>query len=134
MRYIKVLSSTNVDFWAKVQPLAVWSAIEPGLGITAASLATLRPLLRKSIQVVKSFASTYRSRTTTSMSDPNTSDTQQFQPNTPDTGLTTLIANSVPGQNFLLSATNQMSSFQSRDEKGFTFRFSTENPNHRLQP
>jgi hypothetical protein len=127
MRYITVLSSTNFDFWTQVQPLAFWSAIEPGLGITAASLATLRPLLRKTIELVKSFTLAYRSRTTI-MSDPSTSGAQQFQPKILDTHSTALNASSVPGQNFLLSATNPIISLQPHDEKNYTFLLSTENP------
>ncbi|TGO91015.1 hypothetical protein BPOR_0042g00010 [Botrytis porri] len=35
------------DFLFKSIPLAVWSTVEPGIAIFAASLATLRPLLRR---------------------------------------------------------------------------------------
>lgn len=35
------------DFLFKSTPLAVWSTVEPGMAIFAASLATLRPLLRR---------------------------------------------------------------------------------------
>ncbi|TEY75041.1 hypothetical protein BOTCAL_0066g00180 [Botryotinia calthae] len=35
------------DFLFKSTPLAVWSTVEPGISIFAASLATLRPLLRR---------------------------------------------------------------------------------------
>ncbi|ATZ53145.1 hypothetical protein BCIN_09g00320 [Botrytis cinerea B05.10] len=35
------------DFLFKSTPLAVWSTVEPGIAIFAASLATLRPLLRR---------------------------------------------------------------------------------------
>ncbi|KAK4994818.1 hypothetical protein LTR66_005241 [Elasticomyces elasticus] len=36
----------NENFFANAVNIAIWSVIEPGVGITAASLATLRPLLR----------------------------------------------------------------------------------------
>lgn len=44
--YIKALTNPGLDFLCKMLSLALWSALEPGLGIIAASLATLRPLLR----------------------------------------------------------------------------------------
>jgi len=44
--YVITLSQTQDFLWATVN-VVIWSSIEPGLGITAISLATLRPLLRK---------------------------------------------------------------------------------------
>jgi len=38
--------SHSEDFLWDAQPFAIWSSVEPGLGITAVSLATLRPLFR----------------------------------------------------------------------------------------
>jgi hypothetical protein len=43
--YIKVLSLTQ-DFLFATTDVAIWSAIEPGLGIVAAAAATLHPLFR----------------------------------------------------------------------------------------
>lgn len=37
----------EMDFYVKSAPALVWTAVEPALGICAACLATLRPLLRK---------------------------------------------------------------------------------------
>ncbi|TLD36890.1 hypothetical protein E2P81_ATG02672 [Venturia nashicola] len=45
--YVKELVVTDLSFFKKLHWLVIWSAVEPGLGITAASLATLRPLLRR---------------------------------------------------------------------------------------
>jgi hypothetical protein len=38
----------------EIEKLAIWSTVEPGMGITAASLATLRPLIRTVKSQVKS--------------------------------------------------------------------------------
>ncbi|TVY34859.1 hypothetical protein LSUB1_G005407 [Lachnellula subtilissima] len=43
--YIKVLGLTQ-DFLFNTIDIAIWSTVEPGLGIIAASAATLRPLFR----------------------------------------------------------------------------------------
>lgn len=45
LKYIKGLQP-GPDFFNSSVNIAIWSLIEPGLGITAASLATLRPLLK----------------------------------------------------------------------------------------
>jgi len=34
------------DFFIKAETIAIWSVVEPGMGITVASLATLRPIFR----------------------------------------------------------------------------------------
>jgi len=44
--YVVTLASSQ-DFLWKTVDVIIWSSVEPGLGITAISLATLRPLLRK---------------------------------------------------------------------------------------
>jgi hypothetical protein len=54
---------------ADIELFTIWSTIEPGMGITAASLATLRPLLRKILRTAKSqnarwFASDYKTNKT----------------------------------------------------------------------
>lgn len=43
--YIKVLTLTN-DFLFATTDVAIWSTVEPGLGIVAAGAITLRPLFR----------------------------------------------------------------------------------------
>ena len=58
--------------------IGIWSAVEPGLGITAASLATLRPLLRVARERVRSKLSNYSpngtgrfTNSSTNLSNPN---------------------------------------------------------------
>jgi hypothetical protein len=48
--WIPALTAVNFDFLKKIELLAIWSAIEPGMGMSAASLATLRPLLQSWMQ------------------------------------------------------------------------------------
>lgn len=43
--YVYELTHTEDFLWASI-PVAVWSSVEPGLGLVALSLATLRPLFR----------------------------------------------------------------------------------------
>lgn len=43
--YVYTLAHSE-DFLWDTQPVAIWSSVEPGIGITAISLATLRPLFR----------------------------------------------------------------------------------------
>jgi hypothetical protein len=125
VQYIRVLANSDPNFWVEIQPLAIWSTVEPGLGITAASLATLRPLLRRAIQTMKSFAS---SRTRSTNSDPSTSGQGQ-RSKTINTGATTLTTDPEGRQNFLLSATNPMSQVQSlAEEKDTSFLTSAVNP------
>jgi len=45
--WIPGLTSTGLDFFARLFWLVIWSMVEPGLGITVSCLATLRPLLRR---------------------------------------------------------------------------------------
>ena len=42
--YVKVLVDNQHDFFYYSTDVVIWSAIEAGLGITAANIATLRPL------------------------------------------------------------------------------------------
>lgn len=46
--YYKDITGTN--YWKAITNFLAWSIVEPGIGITAASLATLRPLLRLCIE------------------------------------------------------------------------------------
>jgi len=62
--YIKALTNPGLDFLCKMLSLALWSAIEPGLGIIAASLATLRPLLRTISRSFDTWRSTIGNRST----------------------------------------------------------------------
>jgi hypothetical protein len=50
IHWIPALAATSFNWYGNIEILAIWSAIEPGMGITAASLATLRPLLRAVIR------------------------------------------------------------------------------------
>jgi hypothetical protein len=47
IKWISILVTHNLDFFYKALWLGIWSAIEPGIGIIASSLATLRPLVRQ---------------------------------------------------------------------------------------
>jgi hypothetical protein len=123
--YVQSLAARGLDFFVRVQGLAIVSGIELGLGITAASLATLRPLLRRGVQLI----GTYRSKST-SRSRPTKSDLEQAYKTDGgvsslvakgkhlDTGATTLTANSTAHNNlnFLLSATNMVNSFDEKDD------------------
>jgi hypothetical protein len=50
--YIRQLASTE-DYLYRTSDLAIWSVIEPGIGITAGSIATLRPLFRIGTNAVR---------------------------------------------------------------------------------
>lgn len=51
------------DFFFEASNVTIWSTAEPGTGIVAASLATLRPLVRKAVQIVRgSTTNPYSSR------------------------------------------------------------------------
>ncbi|ORX94210.1 hypothetical protein BCR34DRAFT_499411 [Clohesyomyces aquaticus] len=45
MKYIHTLTHGDDFLWATTD-VAIWSTVEPGIGITAASMATLKPLLQ----------------------------------------------------------------------------------------
>ncbi|KAF2465639.1 uncharacterized protein BDR25DRAFT_295297 [Lindgomyces ingoldianus] len=45
MKYIHSLTNGQDFLWANTD-VAIWSTVEPGIGITAASMATLKPLLQ----------------------------------------------------------------------------------------
>jgi len=57
LRYVEYLGETGYSFYATSTPLMVWSAIEAGLGITASSLATLRPLFQRFLNTTRSLRS-----------------------------------------------------------------------------
>jgi hypothetical protein len=88
--------------------LVVWTSIEPGLGIIACSIVTLRPLLRKVSQTIHSRKSTVKdspdgSKQTKSYSDGSgtiLNDTQGSQPSKPQ-------MSSSDGNTFLLISTDQ---------------------------
>jgi hypothetical protein len=50
LHWISALAKPSFNFYGDIELLAIWTAIEPGMGITATSLATLRPLLRAFLQ------------------------------------------------------------------------------------
>jgi hypothetical protein len=58
--YIKQLAQN--DFLYSTTDVAIWSTVEPGIGITAAAMATLRPLFRAFLSRSKLFGSSTRSR------------------------------------------------------------------------
>ncbi|KAH8768053.1 hypothetical protein BGZ57DRAFT_766264, partial [Hyaloscypha finlandica] len=58
--YINQLAQN--DFLYSTTDVAIWSTVEPGIGITAAALATLRPLFRTFLSRSKLFGSSTRSR------------------------------------------------------------------------
>jgi hypothetical protein len=58
--YIKQLAQN--DFLYSTTDVAIWSTVEPGIGITAAAMATLRPLFRNFLSRSKLFGSSSRSR------------------------------------------------------------------------
>lgn len=58
--YIKQLAQD--DFLYSTTDVAIWSTVEPGIGITAAAMATLRPLFRTFLSRSKLFGSSTRSR------------------------------------------------------------------------
>jgi len=60
INYIKDLVNPGPDFLTNMLQLALWSAIEPGLGIIASCLATLRPLVRTFSQTFTSIKSRTR--------------------------------------------------------------------------
>ncbi|QDS72485.1 hypothetical protein FKW77_009989 [Venturia effusa] len=56
--HLHTITVPTGEFFVNVSKLSIWSTIEPGVGITVASLATLRPLLSKLVK------RTYRSTAT----------------------------------------------------------------------
>jgi hypothetical protein len=50
MLYLHSITVPTGEFFVNISKLSVWSTIEPGVGITVASLATLRPLLAKVVE------------------------------------------------------------------------------------
>ena len=58
LAYINSIVVPSGDFFVKTGKLAIWSTVEPGVGITVASVATLRPLFhtvsRRTVIVVQS--------------------------------------------------------------------------------
>ena len=118
--FTKYLVDRSPQFWVKIQPLTFVVTIELGFGIIAASLATMRPLLRKTLQIVRS----YRSKSSSSTSWPSkwikssldrikSTKKSSMKVNSDNTSDFTLTANSTNrnDQNFLLSATNLDNNF-----------------------
>lgn len=59
IKYIPGLRTTP-DFFSKSIDIAVWSVVEPGIGIFTVSLATLRPLFRSAFNTSRSTARSFR--------------------------------------------------------------------------
>ncbi|KIW06271.1 uncharacterized protein PV09_02743 [Verruconis gallopava] len=49
-KYVPGIAVTQETFFSSVTDIAIWSCIEPGIGITAGSFICLRPLFRKPLQ------------------------------------------------------------------------------------
>lgn len=128
MKYINALAFTGVSFGPEFTGLAIWSTIEPGLGITAACMATLRPLLRK----VRGFGSQTMSRTVGSHTSKSKSRTTSSGLNS---GKATDSSGSRPGQDGSTTLTsNNDSSHNNSSRPGnlrlpFKFFSKTQKPN-----
>jgi hypothetical protein len=60
-KYIPKLANASLTFFADAQNIAIWSTVEPGLGIMAGCLATLRPLFRTFLRSALTYAQHGRS-------------------------------------------------------------------------
>jgi hypothetical protein len=52
--YTRTLEGYKGDFLYRTTDFAMWSTVEVGLGITAGSIATLRPLLKQAFEITRS--------------------------------------------------------------------------------
>ncbi|KAF7441427.1 Integral membrane protein [Pyrenophora tritici-repentis] len=52
--YTRTLKGYKGDFLYRTTDFAIWSTVEVGLGITAGSIATLRPLLKQAFEITRS--------------------------------------------------------------------------------
>jgi hypothetical protein len=52
--YTTSIKGYKGDFLYRTTDFAIWSTVEVGLGITAGSMATLRPLLKQALEVTRS--------------------------------------------------------------------------------
>lgn len=59
MLYLHTISVPTGQFFVNVSNLSIWSTIEPGVGITVASLATLRPLFSSLVEKTRRPCATY---------------------------------------------------------------------------
>ena len=57
LKFVPKLANLTLSFYSDAETLAEWSSIELALGITAACLATLRPLLRRLVETTRSINS-----------------------------------------------------------------------------
>ncbi|GAB7347255.1 hypothetical protein MBLNU459_g3349t1 [Dothideomycetes sp. NU459] len=98
--YISNLAPTSLNFYEAATKPLTWTVIEPGLGITAASLATLRPLLRKCFERTKSLINTSR-RLRSTLHDNNNNNNNNVGNRSPAIAMTTTItmANENPKKN-----------------------------------
>ncbi|TLD18271.1 Aldehyde dehydrogenase [Venturia nashicola] len=59
MLYLHTISVPNEQYFVNVSNLSIWSTIEPGVGITVASLATLRPLFSSLVEKTRRSSVTF---------------------------------------------------------------------------
>jgi hypothetical protein len=72
LKSVPKLANLTLSFYSDAEVLAEWSSIELALGITAACLATLRPLLRRIIETTRTINSRISSsRSTRNRPDPS---------------------------------------------------------------
>jgi rhodopsin domain-containing protein len=120
VQYVRVLAITDLDFWAEVQALCMWSAIEPGLGIIASSVATLRPLLQKGREYFKrngwNWSSRYGSSRTTDSEQKITTNNGGSSYDPPNFFHDATVVQQGNDMNFLLSATRPMTNMQTIDQ------------------
>jgi len=57
VKFVPAFADTGFDYWTKIEPIGLTSTLEIGIGIVVASLATLRPLLRKVLEILQSHRS-----------------------------------------------------------------------------
>jgi hypothetical protein len=52
--YTTSIKGYKGDFLYRTTDFAIWSTVEVGLGITAGSMATLRPLMKQALEITRS--------------------------------------------------------------------------------
>jgi hypothetical protein len=57
--YVHGIAESYNEYFNEARSLAVWSTIEPGVGITASSMATLRPMFSKWLDDARRFSTTH---------------------------------------------------------------------------
>src|ERR1700709_21404 len=59
LRWVSTLAEGPYFLFNHFEYITIWSTIEQGMGITAASISTLRPLLKSSVKRYRYYRSTY---------------------------------------------------------------------------